>query len=83
MKEISRESLPERPEDYWLAYMGPDGSVWAEKVDEPFTLDNDQPGCAPGGWIVWNKQRGFGTVDLDTFEADYTRDTGRGRLETA
>jgi hypothetical protein len=83
MKPIRRETLPkDPPNSHYVEATGPEGLVWVEKIDEPFQLDDDLPGVAPSGWIVWDERRGFWTVDLDTFEADYQMAIGPSTLDS-
>jgi hypothetical protein len=70
MKTIRSIDLPEDPsEEDWPQATGPTGDVSVDQVGEPFRLDDEPPRTS--GWIVWNEQKGYRSVDDDSFVDDY------------
>jgi len=70
MQNYRSADLPDEPRDPGWQPAG--AGARALKVQQPFALD-DQPGL-PSGWIVWDRERGYRSVDEVSFEQEYARD---------
>ncbi len=73
MKNYRSAELPDDPRDEGWQPAG--DAAWALKVQQPFVLD-DQPELA-SGWIVWDRERGYRSLDEVSFEQEYARDANR------